>query len=87
MTTTAPRSLTSRRPIYGGSRIPSPTPTVLTTTPEMMATGDVLTINFGPNHPSTHGVLRLVLPKLHKFLCGLYSLSGRTSRSLFRERI
>jgi NADH-quinone oxidoreductase subunit D len=23
------------------------------------ATGDVLTVNFGPNHPSTHGVLRL----------------------------
>ena len=23
--------------------------------------GDVLTVNFGPNHPSTHGVLRLVV--------------------------
>jgi NADH-quinone oxidoreductase subunit D len=23
--------------------------------------GDVLTVNFGPQHPSTHGVLRLVV--------------------------
>ena len=47
--------------IYEGSRIPKPIPTVLQTSPEMQATGDILTINFGPNHPSTHGVLRLVV--------------------------
>src|SRR5664279_5626879 len=59
MTATAPKR--SRAPIYEGSRIPFPIPTVLKTTPEVEATGDVMTVNFGPNHPSTHGVLRLVL--------------------------
>ncbi|MGH7862361.1 MAG: NADH-quinone oxidoreductase subunit D, partial [Candidatus Dormibacteraceae bacterium] len=23
--------------------------------------GDIMTVNFGPHHPSTHGVLRLVV--------------------------
>ena len=27
----------------------------------MRATDDILEVNFGPNHPSTHGVLRLVI--------------------------
>ena len=55
-------ALAPERPrIYEGTRIPSPTPTVLVTPPEMQATGDILTINFGPNHPSTHGVLRLIV--------------------------
>ena len=55
---TEPRTR-ARSPIYEGTRIPRPIPTVLQTTPEMLATGDVMTVNFGPNHPSTHGVLRL----------------------------
>src|SRR5207245_10489310 len=45
MTATAARPLTSRRPIYEGTRIPSPTPTVLTTPPGLAATGDVMTGN------------------------------------------
>src|SRR5260221_7366418 len=76
MTTTAPRGLTSRRPIYEGSRVPSPTPTVLKTTPEMQATGDVLTINFGPNHPSTHGVLRLIVDLYGEAVTGIEAVIG-----------
>ena len=76
MTATAPRSLTSRRPIYLGTRIPSPTPTVLTTTPEMLETGDVLTINFGPNHPSTHGVLRLIVDLYGEDVTGVEAVIG-----------
>src|SRR6476469_2116527 len=73
MTATAPRT---RRPIYEGTRIPSPTPTVLTTTPEMLATGDVLTINFGPNHPSTHGVLRLIVDLYGEDVTGVEAVIG-----------
>ncbi len=43
--------------IYEGTRIPSPIPTVLQVPPELYETGDILEVNFGPNHPSTHGVL------------------------------
>src|SRR5215208_81855 len=49
------------RRIYEGSRIPSPVPTILHVPPELHETGDILQVNFGPNHPSTHGVLRLVV--------------------------
>ena len=45
--------------IYEGSRIPSPIPSVLEVREDLRASEDVLTINFGPNHPSMHGVLRL----------------------------
>ena len=76
MTTTAPRFLTSREPIYEGSRIPEPTPTVLVTPPDLEATGDVLTVNFGPNHPSTHGVLRLVVDLYGEDVTGLEAVIG-----------
>ncbi|HWH54409.1 MAG TPA: NADH-quinone oxidoreductase subunit D [Gaiellaceae bacterium] len=49
----------TKDPIYDGSRIPAPVPTVLPVDPAQRESGDVLTVNFGPNHPSTHGVLRL----------------------------
>jgi NADH-quinone oxidoreductase subunit D len=49
----------TRDPIYDGTRIPSPIPTVLQVPPELRDADDILTVNFGPNHPSTHGVLRL----------------------------
>src|SRR5690349_22955277 len=42
----------------------------------MMATGDVLTINFGPNHPSTHGVLRLVIDLHGETVVGLEAVIG-----------
>jgi NADH-quinone oxidoreductase subunit D len=49
----------TKDPIYEGTRIPSPIPTVLEVDRALRESDDVLTVNFGPNHPSTHGVLRL----------------------------
>jgi NADH-quinone oxidoreductase subunit D len=46
---------------YEGSRIPSPIPTVKQLDPSKIESEDILRINFGPNHPSTHGVLRLIV--------------------------
>ncbi|MDX6465814.1 MAG: hypothetical protein QOI27_854, partial [Gaiellaceae bacterium] len=40
-------------PPYEGSRIPSRVPTILDVPAELLATDDILQINFGPNHPST----------------------------------
>jgi NADH-quinone oxidoreductase subunit D len=67
--TVAPERLRSRTrnwpivgpPIYEGSRIPSPVPTILRVSEELRDSDDVMQINFGPNHPSTHGVLRLIV--------------------------
>jgi len=47
--------------IYEGTRIPSPIPTVLQVPEAIRQSDDVMTVNFGPNHPSTHGVLRLAV--------------------------
>ena len=46
---------------YEGSRIPSRVPTILDVPAELRDSEDVLQVNFGPNHPSTHGVLRLIV--------------------------
>ena len=43
---------------YDGSRIPARVPTVLDVPAALRENEDVLQVNFGPNHPSTHGVLR-----------------------------
>jgi NADH-quinone oxidoreductase subunit D len=59
--------------IYTGSRIPYPIPTVLQTPRDLE---DVLTVNFGPNHPSTHGVLRLVVDLHGEDVVGLVALVG-----------
>src|SRR3954451_15718533 len=64
---------TARPPIYEGSRIPSPIPTILQV-PHGME--DVMTVNFGPNHPSTHGVLRLVVDLNGESVVGLYAVIG-----------
>ncbi|MDP8910842.1 MAG: NADH dehydrogenase (quinone) subunit D [Actinomycetota bacterium] len=48
-------------PIYEGTRIPAPVPSILEVPEELRDSEDVLQVNFGPNHPSTHGVLRLVV--------------------------
>jgi NADH-quinone oxidoreductase subunit D len=61
--------------IYEGSRIPE-IPTVLRAPDEIMATGDVMTVNFGPNHPSTHGVLRLVIDLHGEDVVGLEAVVG-----------
>jgi hypothetical protein len=54
-------ALAERAAIYEGTRIPSPIPTVLQVPDELRESGDILQVNFGPNHPSTHGVLRLLV--------------------------
>ncbi len=66
----------SRSPIYERTRIPSPIPTVLQVSDEDRAGGDILEINFGPNHPSTHGVLRLVLDLQGERVLGVRAVIG-----------
>ena len=66
-----------RRPvIYEGSRIPRPIPTVLQVDPKLREEGDILEVNFGPNHPSTHGVLRLVVELNGERVVGLKAVVG-----------
>jgi NADH-quinone oxidoreductase subunit D len=60
-------------PIYEGTRIPSPVPTMLKPDPGLE---DVLTVNFGPNHPSTHGVLRLIVDLHGEDVVGLEAVVG-----------
>jgi NADH-quinone oxidoreductase subunit D len=62
--------------VYRGSRIPSPIPTVLEVDPALREEGDILQINFGPNHPSTHGVLRLVVDLNGERVVGLRAVVG-----------
>jgi NADH-quinone oxidoreductase subunit D len=64
---------TSDTPIYGGTRIPSPVPTMLQPSPGLE---DILTVNFGPNHPSTHGVLRLIVDLHGEDVVGLEAVVG-----------
>jgi len=65
-----------RKRIYEGTRIPSPIPTVLQVDPEKHDLNDILRINFGPNHPSTHGVLRLVVDLDGETVAGIYAVIG-----------
>ena len=65
-----------RAPIYAGSRIPSPIPTVLKPDPAEVPLEDLMTINFGPNHPSTHGVLRLVVDLNGEKVVGIAAVIG-----------
>jgi NADH-quinone oxidoreductase subunit D len=65
-----------RPKIYAGSRIPSPVPTILAVPPELRESEDILEINFGPNHPSTHGVLRLVVELHGERVVGLRAVVG-----------
>jgi NADH-quinone oxidoreductase subunit D len=62
--------------IYEGSRIPSPIPSVLLVPEELRKTDDILEVNFGPNHPSTHGVLRLVVELDGEHVVGLRAVIG-----------
>src|SRR3954452_9924808 len=62
--------------IYEGTRIPSPIPTVLQVPAEIRDSDDVMTVNFGPNHPSTHGVLRLVVDLDGEEVVGLAAVIG-----------
>jgi NADH-quinone oxidoreductase subunit D len=70
-------ALAPERPrIYEGTRIPSPVPTILQVPPELRDSPDILEINFGPNHPSTHGVLRLVIELHGERVVGLRAVIG-----------
>ncbi len=62
--------------IYEGSRIPQPVPTILTVDPSKHDPDDILRVNFGPNHPSTHGVLRLVVDLDGETVSGIYAVIG-----------
>ena len=63
-------------PIYPGTRIPSPIPTMLQVPEELDREADILEVNFGPNHPSTHGVLRLVVQLDGETVVGLKAVIG-----------
>ncbi|HEY2353428.1 MAG TPA: NADH dehydrogenase (quinone) subunit D [Gaiellaceae bacterium] len=54
-------TIADKTAIYEGSRIPSRVPTILDVPAELKDSDEVLQVNFGPNHPSTHGVLRLIV--------------------------
>jgi NADH-quinone oxidoreductase subunit D len=69
-------AVTPRKRIYEGTRIPSPIPTVLQVDPDKHNLEDILRINFGPNHPSTHGVLRLVVDLDGETVAGIYAVIG-----------
>jgi NADH-quinone oxidoreductase subunit D len=62
--------------IYDGTRVPSPVPTMLRVPPELRDSEDVLQVNFGPNHPSTHGVLRLIIDLHGERVVGLAAVIG-----------
>ncbi len=64
---------TSDAPIYEGTHIPAQVPTMLKPAPGLE---DVLTVNFGPNHPSTHGVLRLIVDLHGEDVVGLEAVVG-----------
>jgi len=63
-------------PIYDGTRIPPRVPTILDVPEGLRDTDDVMTVNFGPNHPSTHGVLRLVVDLDGENVVGLRAVIG-----------
>jgi len=65
-----------RPKIYEGSRVPSPIPTILQIPTEGRDSEDILEVNFGPNHPSTHGVLRLVVELHGEHVVGLRAVIG-----------
>ena len=65
-----------RPKIYEGTRVPSPTPTILRVPEELRGSEDLLQVNFGPNHPSTHGVLRLIVDLHGEDVVGLQAVIG-----------
>ena len=69
-------AVVARNRIYEGTRIPYPTPTILEVDPEKHRLEDILTVNFGPNHPSTHGVLRLVVDLDGETVAGIRAVIG-----------
>jgi NADH-quinone oxidoreductase subunit D len=70
-----PGVYTGRLP-YEGTRIPHPTPSVREVPADLRDSEDVMQVNFGPNHPSMHGVLRLVVDLLGEEVLGLRAVIG-----------
>jgi len=62
--------------IYEGTRIPERCPTILDVDPAAHDLDDILTVNFGPNHPSTHGVLRLIVQLDGEHVAGIEAVIG-----------
>jgi NADH-quinone oxidoreductase subunit D len=62
--------------IYEGTRIPQRVPTVLDVDPRKHDPEDILRVNFGPNHPSTHGVLRLIVDLDGEAIAGIEAVIG-----------
>ncbi len=69
-------AIAERPLIYEGTRIPHAIPTVLEVPEELRDVEDVMQVNFGPNHPSTHGVLRLVVDLHGERVVGLRAVIG-----------
>ncbi|MGH3005134.1 MAG: NADH-quinone oxidoreductase subunit D [Gaiellaceae bacterium] len=69
-------AIAERKAIYERTRIPEPIPSILQVDPALLEAGDVLEVNFGPNHPSTHGVLRLVVDLNGEQVVGLKAVVG-----------
>ena len=69
-------AIVERPQIYDGTHIPSPVPTVLDVPEELRGSENVLQVNFGPNHPSTHGVLRLIIDLNGEQVVGLKAVIG-----------
>src|SRR3954466_11721471 len=62
--------------VYEGTKIPHPIPSVLQPSQALVDSGDIMEVNFGPNHPSTHGVLRLVADLDGETVVGLRAVIG-----------
>jgi NADH-quinone oxidoreductase subunit D len=69
-------AIVERPRIYEGTRIPSPIPTILQVPESLRDSEDLLQVNFGPNHPSTHGVLRLIVDLSGERVIGLRAVVG-----------
>jgi NADH-quinone oxidoreductase subunit D len=69
-------AIVERPRIYEGTHIPSPIPTALQVPDELRDSENILQVNFGPNHPSTHGVLRLVVDLNGEQVVGVRAVIG-----------
>jgi NADH-quinone oxidoreductase subunit D len=69
-------AIVERPRIYEGSHIPAPIPTILQVPEELRESENLLQVNFGPNHPSTHGVLRLIVDLNGEQVVGLKAVIG-----------
>jgi NADH-quinone oxidoreductase subunit D len=69
-------TIVERPRIYQGTHIPTRIPTILEVPEELRESENILQVNFGPNHPSTHGVLRLVVDLNGEQVVGLRAVIG-----------